>query len=86
MTDQMIEAMRILSFAALTLSVRVLTWLSLLGVTGLFIYAVLYPTIDRTIAAALFALLVYLPSLWTEKKERRAQPVRQYQQQESEAA
>lgn len=88
MTDQMIEAMRILSFAALTLSVRVLTWLSLFGVTGLFIYAVLYPTMERTTAAALFALLVYLPSLWTEKKERRAQSIRQYQQQqqESEAA
>ena len=66
------EALRILGFAALTLSVRVLTWLSLLGGMALFGYAVLYPTTDRTIAASLFAALMFLPALWSEKKEKRA--------------
>jgi hypothetical protein len=77
------EALRILGFAALTLSVRVLTWLSLIGVMAIFGYAVVFPSPDRTIAAALFAVLVFIPSLIMEKKERRAQPMRQY---ESEAA
>ena len=78
------EALRILGFAALTLSVRVLTWLSLIGGMGLFAYAVVKPSRERTIAAALFAVLVYLPSLWNEKKERRvAQAVQRYQEQEA---
>ncbi len=76
------EALRILGFAALTLSVRVLTWLSLLGGMGLFAYAVIYPTTDRTIAAALFAALIYLPSLYSEK-HKRAQPPQRYQEQEA---
>jgi hypothetical protein len=74
------EALRILGFAALTLSVRVLTWLSLIGGMGLFAYAVIYPTTDRTIAAALFAALIYLPSLWSEKKERKTNLTRVVQQ------
>ena len=71
MNDETSFALRILGFAALSLSVRILTWLSLAGCIALFVYAVLYPTMDRTIAAALFAMLVYLPSLWNEKKERK---------------
>lgn len=80
------EALKILGFAALTLSVRVLTWLSLVGGMALFGYAVIEPSRERTIAAALFAILVYLPSLWNEKKERRAQqpaPQQRYQEQEA---
>ena len=86
MNDSMTtEALRILGFAALTLSVRVLTWLSLIGGMGLFAYAVVEPSRERTIAAALFAILVYLPSLWNEKKERRAAPqqIQRYQEQEA---
>jgi hypothetical protein len=77
------EALRILGFAALTLSVRVLTWLSLLGGMGLFAYAVIYPTTDRTIAAALFAALIYLPSLYSEKHKRAHPPQQRYQEQEA---
>jgi lipid-A-disaccharide synthase-like uncharacterized protein len=78
------EALKILGFAALTLSVRVLTWFGLFGSMALFGYAVAYPDDRRIIAAALFAILVFIPSLIVERKERRAQPVRQYV--ESEAA
>jgi lipid-A-disaccharide synthase-like uncharacterized protein len=82
------EALKILGFAALTLSVRILTWFGLAGSMGLFAYAVIFPDTLRIISAALFAVLVFIPSLIVEKKERRAQPIRQYQQQqqESEAA
>lgn len=88
MNDSMTnEALRILGFAALTLSVRVLTWCAMIGGMGLFSYAVAYPSQERTIAAALFAVLIFIPSLWSEKRERRIQqpapPVRHY---ESEAA
>lgn len=83
----MTEALRILAFAALTLSVRVLTWLALTGGMALFGYAVLYPNQDRTFAAALFAVLIFIPALWSEKREKRAQPAPQVRyQQESEAA
>jgi hypothetical protein len=83
------EALKILGFAALTLSVRVLTWLSLVGAMALFGYAVWLPSPERTLAAALFACLVFMPSLWSEKKQRPAaqpQPRQQQYQQESEAA
>jgi hypothetical protein len=62
------DPLRILAFAALTLSVRILTWLSLLGGTALFAYAVIEPTNERTIAAALYAVLVYMPSLLIERR------------------
>jgi hypothetical protein len=71
------EALRILAFAALTLSVRVLTWIALIGGMALFGYAVLYPNQDRTFAAALFAVLIFIPALWSEKREKRAQPAPQ---------
>lgn len=75
MNDSMnTEALRILAFAALTLSVRVLTWIALIGGMALFGYAVLYPNQDRTFAAALFAVLIFIPALWSEKREKRAQP------------
>jgi uncharacterized membrane protein YqjE len=78
------EALRILAFAALTLSVRVLTWLSLIGGMSLFGYAIYEPNRERTIAAALFAVLMFIPSLWSEKKERRQPPpVQRYQDQEA---
>lgn len=83
------EALKILGFAALALSVRVLTWVSLLGGMALFGYAVWNPSDQRTVAASLFALLVFIPSLWSEKKQRPAaqpQPRQQQYQQESEAA
>lgn len=76
MNDPTQEALRILAFAALTLSVRVLTWLSLIGGMALFTYAVLYPQMDRTIAAALFAVLMFLPALWSEKKPKAKPTVR----------
>jgi hypothetical protein len=65
------EALRILGFAALTLSVRVLTWLSLLGGMALFGYAVLYPDPMRTAAACAYAVLIFIPALWSEKKTNR---------------
>jgi hypothetical protein len=65
------DALKILGFAALTLSVRVLTWLALLGGMALFAYAVLFPDLQRTGAACGYALLVFLPSLWSEKKQNR---------------
>jgi len=65
------NALQILGFAALTLSVRVLTWLALLGGMALFAYAVLYPDLQRTGAACGYALLVFLPALWSEKKQNR---------------
>ena len=77
------EALKILGFAALTLSVRVLTWFGLAGSMGLFAYAVIFPDTLRIIAAALFAVLVFIPSLVTEKKERRAQPIRVQVEQEA---
>lgn len=70
------NALQILGFAALTLSVRVLTWLALLGGMGLFSYAVLYPDLQRTGAACGYALLVFLPALWSEKKQNRQAPAR----------
>jgi len=70
------DALKILGFAALTLSVRVLTWLALLGGMALFAYAVLYPDLQRTGAACGYALLVFLPSLWSEKKQNRQAPAR----------
>lgn len=70
------QALRILGFAALTLSVRVLTWLALLGGMGLFAYAVLYPDLQRTGAACGYALLVFLPALWSEKKQNRQSAAR----------
>jgi hypothetical protein len=72
-SDLMQQSLRILGFAALTLSVRVLTWLSLLGGLGLFGYAVVYPDENRTIAAALYAVLIFIPALWSEKKDKRSQ-------------
>ena len=72
------EPLKILGFAALTLSVRVLTWLSLTGALGVFAYAVYEPTRERTIAAALFAILVYVPALVIEKRSQRA-PIRRQQ-------
>lgn len=80
------EAIKMLSFAALALSVRVLTWIALIGGMGLFGYAVLYPNQDRTFAAALFAILIFIPALWSEKREKRVQPSPQSRYQESEAA
>ncbi len=80
------EALKILSFAALALSVRVLTWLALIGGMVLFGYAVLYPNQDRTFAAALFAILIFIPALWSEKREKRAQPAPQPRYQDTEAA
>ncbi len=78
------DAGRILAFAALTLSVRILTWLSTLGAMALFTYAVLFPATDRTIAAALFALLVFLPALYSEKKPRPvARPQPQYREEDA---
>ena len=65
------DALKIFGFAALTLSVRVLTWFALAGGMGLFIYAVLFPDIQRTGAACGYALLVFLPALWSEKKQNR---------------
>ena len=69
-----INALQVLGFAALTLSVRVLTWLALLGGMALFAYAVLYPDLQRTGAACGYALLVFLPALWSEKKQNRQAP------------
>lgn len=66
----MTDALKILGFAALTLSVKILTWLSMTGALSLFIYAMVEPQRERTIAAALFALLVFLPSLLMERKPR----------------
>ena len=80
--SMMTEALRILGFAALTLSVRVLTWLSLLGGMGLFAYAVLYPDPLRTGAACAYAILIFIPALWSEKKEKRPPPAR-YTEQEA---
>ena len=80
------EALKILGFAALTLSVRVLTWIALIGGMVLFGYAVLYPNQDRTFAAALFAVLIFIPALWSEKRERRAQPAQQPRYHDTEAA
>jgi hypothetical protein len=70
------SALQILGFAALTLSVRVLTWLALLGGMALFAYAVLYPDLQRTGAACGYALLVFLPALWSEKKQNRTAAAR----------
>ena len=70
------NALQILGFAALTLSVRVLTWLALLGGMALFAYSVLYPDLQRTGAACGYALLVFLPALWSEKKQNRQAPAR----------
>lgn len=87
MPEQMTtEAIKMLSFAAFALSVRVLTWLALLGGMALFAYAVLYPDPQRTGAACGYALLVFLPALWSEKREKRAQAAQQPRYQESEAA
>ncbi len=88
MNDSMTnEALRILGFAALTLSVRVLTWISLIGGMGLFGYAVWNPQPERTLAASLFAALIFIPALWSEKRERRIQqPAPQVRHYESEAA
>lgn len=80
------EAIKMLSFAAFALSVRVLTWLALIGGMALFGYAVLYPNQDRTVAAALFAILIFIPALWSEKREKRAQAAPQSRYQESETA
>lgn len=80
------EAMKMLAFAAFTLSVRVLTWLSLIGGMALFGYAVVYPNQDRTFAAALFAVLIFIPALWSEKREKRAQPAQQPRYEDREAA
>jgi hypothetical protein len=84
MTEGM-DAARILAFAALTLSVRILTWISLIGGMALFTYAVLYPGDARTLAASLYALLIFLPALWSEKRERRRPPAQQHYQQEDAA-
>lgn len=86
MNDSMTnEAMKMLAFAAFTLSVRVLTWLALIGSMALFGYAVWNPNPDRTIAAALFAVLIFIPALWSEKREKRQpqQPAQRYQEQEA---
>lgn len=82
------EALKILGFAALTLSVRILTWLSLIGGLALFGYAVLAPDHERTFAASLYAVLIFIPALWSEKRERRVPPPIQQQQryQEQDAA
>lgn len=66
----MTEALKVLGFAALMLSVKILTWLSLLGAFSLFLYAMVEPERERTISAALFAALVFLPSLFMERKPR----------------
>ena len=66
------QALRILGFAALTLSVRILTWCSLVGAMALFGYAVALPSTDRTIAAALFAVLVFLPCVINERRPKQA--------------
>lgn len=84
MNDPTQEALRILAFAALTLSVRVLTWLSLIGGMALFTYAVLYPSDGRTVAASLYAALIFLPSLWSERKPRQQRaPVQQYREEDA---
>lgn len=70
--DSTVEPLRILAFAALTLSVRVLTWIALTISSTLFAVAVVYPARERTIAAALFAILIYLPSIFVEKRKTTA--------------
>ena len=85
MNESGMDAARILAFAALTLSVRVLTWTSLLAGVALFTYAVLYPSDGRTLAASLFAALIFLPALWSEKKPR-APRAPQHAYREDEAA
>lgn len=82
MEDSSQQALRILAFAALTLSVRVLTWLSLVGGIALFAYAVLYPQQERTIAAALFAVLIFIPALWSERKPK-VKPTVRYVEEEA---
>lgn len=82
----MTEALRILGFASLLVSMKILTWTAMLGGLGLFTYAVIQPTQERTIAASLFALLIFLPSILIERRlpprqQRRAQP-----EEETEAA
>jgi len=77
-----LQPYRILAFAALTISVRILTWTTVLVGSGIFIYAVIDPNQTRTIAAATYAILIFLPSIFVEK---RRQPVRPQQQPENEA-
>jgi len=72
MNDSMTEALRILGFAALTLSVKILTWLSLTGAIAAFAYALIEPNRERTIVAAAYAVLVYLPSLFIERRPKPA--------------
>ena len=81
------EAIKMLTFAAFTVSVRVLTWTAMIGGTALFGYAVLNPQPERTLAASLFGALIFIPALWSEKRERPArQPAPQVRHYESEAA
>jgi hypothetical protein len=85
-SDLMQQSLRILGFAALTLSVRVLTWLSLLGGSLLFGYAVIYPDQMRTIAASLYAVLIFIPALWSEKKEKRPAQAKTFEERYQEAS
>ena len=68
------DALKILGFAALTLSVRVLHLASRSSAAWRFAYAVLFPDLQRTGAACGYALLVFLRLCGRKKQNQASRP------------
>lgn len=63
------HAVRILNAALAILSARTLATIAMLGAVTMFGFAAYAPDRERTIVAALYALLVLVPMLWTMAKK-----------------